>query len=301
MLPTLLVAEDGHDIRALPPNINCYVQVKSSAPEEELAPRDVMPPMVVEEAVTLHTADGVRLSARWLRTPAASATAVIVHGFSAHQLDAGVRRMAAALLSSGFDVLLYDARGHGDSGGKSTLGSAEHLDVAAAAEVAAADGPTPLLLVGVSMGVVAVIRHLAGSNPVPVAGAVLVSGPARWRMRLSPIGAATAFIARTALGRWVAARKLHVRVAPRWRLGEAPETSLRRVRVPVAVVHGEADRLLAHSNGRRLQRSAGGPVSLEVVASMGHGLDELCVEAVLRGVEWLRSLEAPPQAAGSRS
>lgn len=238
--------------------------------------------------VTLRTGDGITLEGCWRCCTEPRAVVVLVHGFAAGRDDDGVRRMAGRLQDAGADVLCYDARGHGDSGGECAVGSREHLDVASATELASAEG-RPVVLLGVSMGVVAVIRHLAtASSPdARVAGAVLVSGPARWRMRVSPVGIATAGLTRTAPGRWAAARWLRVRVAQGWRTGEAPESMLPRIPLPVAVVHGVGDRMLAASHGVRLHRAAGGPVRLDLVEGMGHGLDDAGVAAAADAVDWV--------------
>lgn len=238
--------------------------------------------------VTLHTVDGVTLEGCWRSGADPRAVVVLVHGFAASHADRRVRELADRLHGEGFDVLAYDGRGHGGSGGECAVGSREHLDVASATEWVAGWG-LPVVLVGVSMGAAAVVRHLACSTPatVEVAGAVLVSGPACWRMRVSPVGLLTAGLTRTAPGRWAAARWLRVRVEPGWRTGETPESMLARVPVPVAVVHGAGDRLLAPSHGRRLHSAAAGRSRLEVVEGMGHGLDGLGIAAAADAVRWV--------------
>src|SRR5262249_33963282 len=106
-------------------------------------------------APTLLTVDGVRLSARrWQSSTPAPATVVIVHGFSASSKCPNVAGVAEALFEDGFDVLTYDARGHGTSGGESTLGDHEQHDVAAAVEFAREHTPD-VVLVGASMGAIA--------------------------------------------------------------------------------------------------------------------------------------------------
>lgn len=250
------------------------------------------------ESGTLRTADGVLLWAElWRRGCVAgegpqpappSPVVVLAHGFSAGADDHRVRALAGALYGAGWDVLRYDARGHGRSGGRCSVGAREDLDVAAAADQAAAGGG-PVVLLGVSMGAVAVAGYLAGLAGLPapaVAGAVLVSGPARWRMRPHPIGLLSAGMTRTGIGRCLAARHLGVRIAADWRPGEPPEACLRRAVVPVAVVHGEGDRLLATGHARRLAAAATDS-RLRVVAGMGHGIDEAAVPEVIDQVRWV--------------
>ena len=250
------------------------------------------------DALDLRTADGLRLCGRWHRAAhEAVAAVVVVHGFSATQDDAGIKALAADLAAAGYDVLTYDARGHGESEGWCGVGSTEHIDVACAV-AAAAVGGLPVVLVGVSMGGVAVASYLAGagSREAPgVVGAVLVSTPARWRMRVSPVGVLTALLTRTRPGRWVASRQLRVRIAPGWRVGEPLETAVARIEVPLAVVHGTGDRLLSFEHGRRLHASAAGPSRLELVEGMGHGIDGPSRHTTVGAVAWvLSSAGAPP-------
>ena len=91
-----------------------------------------------------------------------------------------VSALAEALVGDGFDVITYDARGHGSSEGESTLGDDEQHDVAAA--VMAARERTPnVVLVGASMGGIAALRYAATDDDL--AGVVTVSCPAHWRCR----------------------------------------------------------------------------------------------------------------------
>ncbi len=209
--------------------------------------------------------------------------------------------LARDLQGAGVDVLTYDARGHGRSEGVCGLGSTEHADVAAA--VAAASCAQSVVLVGVSMGAIAVMTYL--TRPVQdaagaqVSGAVLVSAPARWRMRPSPVGLATLLVTRTRLGRYVAARHLGVRVAEGWIVGESLESRVKRTRVPVAVVHGLADRLLAPSHGQWLEAastSSAAPFRLELVKGMGHGPDAAGRPAIIEALQWV--LTAPTTTPG---
>ncbi len=242
--------------------------------------------------LTLETADGLRLSARWrpALTPTATASVVVVHGFSASQDEPGVRALADDLAAAGYHVLTYDARGHGSSEGWCAVGSTEHMDVAGAVATAHGKG-LPVVLVGVSMGGVAVAGYLAeaGRDDLGVWGAVLVSTPARWQMRVSAVGLLTALLTRTRPGRWVASRHLRVRIAPRWRVGRPIESLVEQIDTPIAVVHGTGDRLLHHEHGQRLHASAAGPSRLELVEGTGHGINDSSRQATVGAVSWVLS------------
>src|SRR3989442_15902679 len=123
--------------------------------------------------MVLTTTDGVDLAARvWSGNGEPRATVVLVHGLAATKDNGEVVAVATALSEAGFDVVAYDARGHGRSGGICTLGDLERHDVAAATEYARLRG-RPVVLVGASMGAVAVLRH-AATDPA-LAGVVTVS------------------------------------------------------------------------------------------------------------------------------
>ena len=250
----------------------------------------------IEETLLL-TSDGVQLSARWWRRSGlARASVVLVHGFGASKEDAGIRALAGDLHGAGFDVLTYDARGHGESQGNCTVGGDERLDVAAAAALAS-DGGRPVVLVGVSMGAIAVLGHAASlgerapSPATPIAGVVAVSAPARWRMSLSPVGLVIAALTRSRVGRWFMLHRFGVRINMGWVLPEPPLSAIGQIGAPLALVHGRRDRLIRAGEARLLFDGAAEPRRLDVVAHMGHGIDEAARDAVLRAIEWV--MDAP--------
>jgi uncharacterized protein len=112
------------------------------------------------EAVAFKTKDGLTLKGWW--EPSANGAAVVwVHGL-------GQSRMAAVeearwLADSGFGVLLFDLRAHGDSEGTvSTYGDREVLDVDAALDFARAQpGVQQLGAVGFSIGASALAASAA--------------------------------------------------------------------------------------------------------------------------------------------
>jgi alpha-beta hydrolase superfamily lysophospholipase len=83
------------------------------------------------ELVRLTTSDGVPIVAdHW---PADTELAyVVAHGFTGSSRVRRLRRIAAQFAGTGAAVLALDFRGHGRSGGHSTLGDLEVHDVAAA-------------------------------------------------------------------------------------------------------------------------------------------------------------------------
>lgn len=126
-------------------------------------------------------ADGVRLqTARWPAGEPACGTVVIVHGLGEHMGRFG--QIAARLNACGWHAIGYDQRGHGASGGKrGALPHARALldDLALVIDAAKASLPSPLVLLGDSMGGLIAARFVAGSAPAPwhreVDGVVLAS------------------------------------------------------------------------------------------------------------------------------
>lgn len=123
----------------------------------------------------LVTADGIRLLWRWDRAEVARGTVLIAHGFAEH-LERHAHD-AAALVTAGFDVLRYDMRGHGRSGGK--RGYVDHFqdyitDLRAILGLAHAHGRGPVVLLGHSQGGLIVTKALL-AGPLAVRGVVLTN------------------------------------------------------------------------------------------------------------------------------
>jgi alpha-beta hydrolase superfamily lysophospholipase len=233
---------------------------------------------------TLGTCDGIELAVRdWSSNGEARATVVLVHGIAATKDNPELVAVASALQQRGVDVTAYDARGHGKSGGLCTLGDLERHDVAAAVDRARKRG-LPVIVVGASMGGVAVLRH-AATDP-DLAGVVTVSSPADWRLSASPGAILLLGVIRTRAGRWLAARRLGVRLAPDWTNPEAPRSLAARVAAPLAVVHGERDRFVPPREARGLYASGGGPRRLYLVPKMGHAFHAEAVPVIAEAVEW---------------
>jgi alpha-beta hydrolase superfamily lysophospholipase len=238
----------------------------------------------------LSTSDGMQLAARsWPANGEARASVVLVHGLAATKDNAELVAVASALQEHGFDVLAYDARGHGESTGICTLGDLERYDVAAAVAHARGDG-LPVIVVGASMGGIAVLRY-AADDPT-LAGVVTVSSPADWRLHRSPGTLLLAGMIRTRAGRAFAARLFHVRLSPHWTDPESPRTLAGRITSPLAVVHGERDRFIPVREARGLFASLGGERRLFLVPRMGHAYHPAAVPAIVEAVDWVLATAA---------
>jgi uncharacterized protein len=121
------------------------------------------------------TSQGLRLRA-WFKGAGGSRPAVlVVHGLG-DNLESYTEH-AARFTALGFPVLLLDVRGHGGSQGRyGTLGARERDDVRVGMEALRTRGAggNGLVMMGHSMGAVAVLRAAAG---VPDVRAVIVEAP----------------------------------------------------------------------------------------------------------------------------
>ena len=236
---------------------------------------------------TLRTTDGLALvGKRLLTTIAPEATVVIVHGFTASSQCPNVESLAAAIHADGFDVVTYDARGHGGSGGESTLGDYEQRDVAAAVSLAR-ERTERVVVVGASMGGIATLRYV-DTDP-DVAGAVIVSCPAEWRLPRNVRGVPGAAMTRTGIGRQVTARLCGVRIARRWTNPAPPVELAARMRVPVAYVHGVNDRFISSHAAELLAEATPEPKRLTIVSGMGHAFEPSAIDPVRESVAWVLS------------
>ena len=192
--------------------------------------------------VRLAAADGTALVGTWLPGPTGDAPAVVLaHGFAAHRRKPAYARLADGLTAHAH-VLALDLRGHGHSGGRTTLGDRESLDVAGAVSWLHARGHDRVVLVGASMGATSVLHALARGTRANAA--VVVSAPAE--LEEEPATEAMQRLKRHWESRWSRAGLrfgLGVRVvAPlRWRHPGHPRDFAAAVDVPLLVVHGEDD------------------------------------------------------------
>jgi pimeloyl-ACP methyl ester carboxylesterase len=237
----------------------------------------------------LAAADGVRISARH-DPPADGAERdlgfVVAHGFTGSWRRPGSRLIAVALADAG-GVVSFDFRGHGASGGRSTVGDREVLDLDVAAGWARHLGYRRLVTVGWSMGAGVAIRHAALHRGVDAV--VAVSGPSRWfyrgtgPMRLLHRGV------ETSVGRGVLAVGYRTRIA---RLGwdpwpEPPDAVVGRIApAPLLVVHGDRDRYFPVEHARWLVEAARGPAELWLERGFGHAEAGATPELVHRIAAW---------------
>ena len=211
----------------------------------------------------IRTADGVELAGRHLPGPASGPVVVIAHGFTNAVAKTSTSRIARRLHRS-TGVLPFDFRGHGGSGGASTVGRDEQFDLDAAVSTARGLGYASVAVVGFSMGAAVAIRQAAIG--IDLADAVVsVSAPSRWYLRSTTPMRRIHWLLEHPMGPTVG-RWLGVRLGDAWE--QVPPTPLEligRVRMPLLIVHGTADPYF-------------GPVEAEMLAAASHGHAELWLE-----------------------
>jgi uncharacterized protein len=110
------------------------------------------------EDVTFNSRDGIVLKGWWFAVPQADRAVVIVHGRGRNRVNSDFMPAAISrlLLTHGYSVLLFDLRGHGESGGtRYTLGIEEPRDILAAIDLAAKKADIErarVALIGESLG-----------------------------------------------------------------------------------------------------------------------------------------------------
>jgi len=257
------------------------------------------------------TADGVPIAVR--HDPAQGPRAepgtafVVAHGFTGTWRRPEIRDVVA-VLSRRAGVVSFDFRGHGGSGGVSTLGAREVLDLDAAVGWARGLGYRRVATLGWSLGAAVCIRHAALHGGVDAV--VAASGPSRWHYRGTRPMRVVHLAVGTPLGRLVLARRFHTRVGrtpwdPR---PEPPDAVVGRIApTPLLVVHGDADRYFPVEHARWLARAAGAPSELWIEPGFGHAERAAGVDLTTRIAEWMLravaesapSAETAEQSAGS--
>lgn len=191
----------------------------------------------------VETADGVRIAALHLPEPAARYTVLYSHG-NGEDLGMALPGLEA-LRRAGFAVVAYDYRGYGASGGGPPSVDGALRDAEAVyRHVVGPMGvdPSRLIVYGYSVGSGPSV-HLAAR--VPVAGLVVENG-------------------------FVSIYRVLTR-APLLPFDRFPNLrDVRRVRRPVLVIHGTADRVIPAWHGRRLYEAAPGPKFALWVEGAGH-------------------------------
>jgi pimeloyl-ACP methyl ester carboxylesterase len=241
----------------------------------------------VLKARTLITNDGVPIDVAHL--PGDGELAIVMaHGFTLSWSRPFVWRVATWLNQHG-GVVTFDFRGHGRSGGLSTMGDREIRDLDVAVAYARELGYRRVAAVGFSMGASIVVRYagLVGG----LDAAVSVSGPGRWYYRgTKPMRRVHWAVERRA-GRLITRTWLKTRVSPvRWDPVPVPpaEAAARIAPTPFLVVHGEQDLYFPVDHAYQLYAAAREPKELWVIPEFGHAESGASNDLVRRIGRWVQ-------------
>lgn len=252
----------------------------------------------------LSTDDGVTIDAVYepggvvydASTPSSDHLAfVVAHGFTGDVDRPHVRRVAEAFAQYGA-VVTFSFRGHGASGGRSTVGDREVLDLAAAVRWARELGHTRVATVGFSMGGSVVLRHAAlygpkheGRTDAMSDAVVSVSAPARWYYRgTAPMRRVHWLVTRPEgrlLGRYGLRTRIHHRD---WNpVPLSPVEAVPRIApTPLLIVHGDRDGYFPVDHPRMLAEAAGDAGELWLEPGMGHAEHAAADELLRRIGDW---------------
>ena len=240
----------------------------------------------VVTATTLVTDDGVPIDA--IHLPGQKDLAIIVaHGFTLSWQHPQVWRVANRF-NRAAGVITFDFRGHGRSGGLSTLGDLEIRDLEAAVAYARQLGYARVATVGFSMGASIVLRHAGLIGGVDVV--VSVSGPGRWYYRGTKRMRQVHWAIEHRLGRFVTRRWLKTRISPEgWKPVPVPpaEAAALISPVPLLIVHGDQDPYFPPEHARQLYMSAREPKELWLLPGMGHAESACTDDLTDRIASWV--------------
>jgi pimeloyl-ACP methyl ester carboxylesterase len=250
---------------------------------------------------TLPTDDGVPIEAVHLAPstgdPQSQDLAILVaHGFTGSWQRPSVWRISNRFTKFG-GVVCFDFRGHGRSGGRSTLGDREIRDVAVSAAWARELGFKRVAAVGFSMGASIVLRYAGLTDAAGgLAAVVSVSGPGRWYYRGTKPMRRVHWAVEYRVGRLVTRTMLNTRVvAARWNPAPVPpaEAAAMIAPVPLLVVHGDRDPYFPVEHAYQIYESAREPKELWIEHGYGHAESATSNWLVDRIGEWLTKATAP--------
>jgi pimeloyl-ACP methyl ester carboxylesterase len=237
--------------------------------------------------VAYTTSDGVRLVGLHWDIGLRDLGCVVAHGFTGSSRVEHVQQICRTLTSHGAGVLAPDLRGHGSSGGRSTVGDLEVHDIAASVAWLRERGYQKIAILGWSMGGSAVLRFAGLGGDVDAV--VSVSAPGRWFERGTRPMRIVHWLCETRTGRTV------LRVARGTRLAhdgwvevpEAPHEVVGAIHpTPLLIVHGDADHYFGMDH-LELLRTGAPEAAVWVEAEMGHAETATTPELVGRIADWL--------------
>jgi uncharacterized protein len=185
-------------------------------------------------------------------------TVVYLHGVADNR---GSALGAAHLTERGFDLVAYDSRAHGNSGGDvCTYGFYEKQDLRRVLDVI---DRGPIVVIGSSLGA-AVALQAAGEDERIVA---VVAAESFSDLETIAIERAPRFLTKRSIQKAFAIAE----DKGKFKVDEvSPARAARRIKVPVLLLHGAVDRETSPSHSQRIFDALRGPKRLVVVPDAGH-------------------------------
>ncbi|MGN6678705.1 MAG: alpha/beta hydrolase [Streptosporangiaceae bacterium] len=242
----------------------------------------------VPHARTIVTEDGVPIDAAHLPGDK-DLGIVLAHGFTLSWQRPAVWKAATRLSYFG-GVVTFDFRGHGRSGGMSTMGDKEIKDVDVAVGYARELGYRRVVTIGFSMGASAVLRHAGLIGDVDAV--VSVSGPGRWYYRgTRPMRLVHLAIERR-LGRVFTKAILKTRISGgKWDPVPLPpdDAAALIAPIPLLIVHGDQDAFFPVDHAEQIYAAASEPKELWIIPGFGHAESGTGPQLIERIGRWMRS------------
>lgn len=226
------------------------------------------------EPVIITGTDGKKLFARYYHVRKGAPVQLQFHGYRGCAMRdmCGITPLA---IKMGYNVLLVDQRSHGQSEGSTiTFGIKERQDLKCWCEYAAKrfGKDTPLVLYGVSMGAATVL--MAADMPLPRSVKAIIAD--------CPYSSPEAIIGRVA-GQMglpakpsVAVCRLGALVYGHFRLtASSPIKAVQNTRLPILLLHGEADRFVPCDMSRQIYAACSGDRQLALFPEAAHGMSLL--------------------------
>jgi pimeloyl-ACP methyl ester carboxylesterase len=208
---------------------------------------------------------------------------VLAHGFCNSVTRVRFQHIASRLATTN-PIIALSFRGHGRSGGHSSVGPLEVLDLAAGVRLARELGYPKVATAGFSMGAAVSLLH---ASEQAVDAVVSVSAPSRWYIRQTPAMRRLHWLVEAPAAKLVAP-VLGVRLGRPWaQIPVSPIEVVHRIEAPLLLVHGEADHYFPAEHGRALRSAAGEHAELWLEPEMGHAESGVTPDLVDRIGSWL--------------
>jgi len=251
------------------------------------------------ESTVLISSDGTSISAAHLPHDG-DLCLVIAHGFTGNWRGERVQKVVR-VLSADAAVIVLDMRGHGESGGVTTIGHKEIDDVSAAVAWARSLGYARVVTIGFSLGGAVVLRQAAFADSAEehVDAVVAVSAPAFWYYRGTKIMRRMHQVVASKVGR-AFMRMRGTRIDSQGWPDPMPSPPVEAIglypHLPVLLVHGDVDRYFPLEHPRNLHAAAiasgNSRAELWEIEGFGHAESAIDEETLRRIGAWVREQTA---------